>query len=110
MTVILQERCAGADTLFLVARILHKSKAHLQVMLLQNNATIVEDFYVHVVCLSLTSLLAWSVFVMVTWDLTKLDVAFSFSYTIHDQRLYKIWQRPLEDLSRKILELSVSIS
>lgn len=45
----LKERCAGADTLFLVARILHKSKAHLQVMLLQNNATIVEDFYVHVV-------------------------------------------------------------
>lgn len=87
LTIILQERCAGADTLFLVARLLHKSKAHLQVMLLQNNATIVEDFYVHVVCLSFTSLLVWSVFVMVTWDLTNLDVAFSLSYTIHDQRL-----------------------
>ncbi|XP_059429795.1 uncharacterized protein LOC132163502 isoform X2 [Corylus avellana] len=45
----LKERCAGADTLSLVARILHRSKAHLQLMLLQNNATVVEDFYVHLV-------------------------------------------------------------
>jgi len=47
----LQERCAGADTLLLVARMLHKSKAHLQSMLLQNNAAVVDDFYVHMVCL-----------------------------------------------------------
>lgn len=45
----LKERCAAADTISLVARLLHKSKAHLQSMLLQNNATIVEDFYVHLV-------------------------------------------------------------
>lgn len=45
----LKERCAGADTISLVARILHRSKAHLQSMLLQNNATIVEDFYAHLV-------------------------------------------------------------
>ncbi|XP_030468838.2 uncharacterized protein LOC115687421 [Syzygium oleosum] len=45
----LKERCAGADTLLLVARILHKSKAHLQSMLLQNNAAVVDDFYVHMV-------------------------------------------------------------
>ncbi|XP_057956022.1 uncharacterized protein LOC131149520 isoform X5 [Malania oleifera] len=41
----LKERCAGADTIFLVARILHRSKAHLQSMLLQNSVAIVEDFY-----------------------------------------------------------------
>ncbi|KAB1224098.1 hypothetical protein CJ030_MR2G021730 [Morella rubra] len=45
----LKERCAGADTLSLVARILHRSKGHLQLMLLRNNGTIVEDFYGHLV-------------------------------------------------------------
>ncbi|XP_052194607.1 uncharacterized protein LOC127802681 isoform X2 [Diospyros lotus] len=45
----LKERCAGADTVSLVARLLHKSKAHLQSMLLQNNPAIVEDFYAHLV-------------------------------------------------------------
>ncbi|KAK4358646.1 hypothetical protein RND71_020875 [Anisodus tanguticus] len=44
----LKERCAGADTTFVVARLLHRSKAHLQSML-QNNAALVEDFYVHLV-------------------------------------------------------------
>ncbi|GAV72103.1 DUF2451 domain-containing protein/DUF2450 domain-containing protein [Cephalotus follicularis] len=44
-----KESCAGADTISLVARILHRSKAHLQSMLLPKNATIVEDFYVHLV-------------------------------------------------------------
>ncbi|KAJ8568426.1 hypothetical protein K7X08_027959 [Anisodus acutangulus] len=44
----LKERCAGADTTFVVARLLHRSKAHLQLML-QNNAALVEDFYVHLV-------------------------------------------------------------
>ncbi|TQE13306.1 hypothetical protein C1H46_001113 [Malus baccata] len=45
----LKERCAGADTISLVARILHRSKAHLKTMLLQNNAAVVEDFYAHLV-------------------------------------------------------------
>ncbi|PON71203.1 Vacuolar protein sorting-associated protein 54, N-terminal [Trema orientale] len=44
----LKERCAGADTISLVARMLHRSKAHLQSMLLQSNA-VVEDFYVNLV-------------------------------------------------------------
>ncbi|XP_024199450.1 syndetin isoform X2 [Rosa chinensis] len=45
----LKERCAGADTLSLVARILHRSKAHLQTMLFQKNAAVVDDFYVNLV-------------------------------------------------------------
>ncbi|KAJ8749862.1 hypothetical protein K2173_013777 [Erythroxylum novogranatense] len=45
----LKERCAAADTLSLVARILHRSRAHLQSMLLQSNPAIVEDFFVHMV-------------------------------------------------------------
>ncbi|KAI4334310.1 hypothetical protein L6164_019021 [Bauhinia variegata] len=45
----LKERCVAVDTLSLVARKLNRSKAHLQSMLLQSNATIVEDFYVHLV-------------------------------------------------------------
>ncbi|KAF5471033.1 hypothetical protein F2P56_011508 [Juglans regia] len=45
----LKERCAGADSLSLVAQVLHRSKSHLQLMLLQNNGTIVDDFYVHLV-------------------------------------------------------------
>ncbi|ONK71818.1 uncharacterized protein A4U43_C04F12710 [Asparagus officinalis] len=45
----LKERCAAADTISLIARVLHKSKAHIQSMLLQHNATIVEDFYGNVV-------------------------------------------------------------
>ncbi|KAK6776447.1 hypothetical protein RDI58_027448 [Solanum bulbocastanum] len=44
----LKERCAGADTIYVVARLLHRSKAHLQSML-QNNAALIEDFYVHLV-------------------------------------------------------------
>ncbi|PON55339.1 Vacuolar protein sorting-associated protein 54, N-terminal [Parasponia andersonii] len=44
----LKERCAGADTISLVARMLHRSKAHLQSMLLESNA-VVEDFYVNLV-------------------------------------------------------------
>lgn len=73
---MLQERCAGADTLSLVARILHRSKAHLQLMLLQNNATVVEDFYVHLVCSFHEDLLEHSVFVMVVCEITKIDVNF----------------------------------
>ncbi|KAJ6365732.1 hypothetical protein OIU76_030493 [Salix suchowensis] len=42
----LKERCAAADTISLVAQILHRSKTHLQSMLLQNNPAIVEDFFV----------------------------------------------------------------
>ncbi|KAJ4835617.1 hypothetical protein Tsubulata_010861 [Turnera subulata] len=48
-SVGLKERCAGADTVALVARILYRSKAHLQSMLLQNNPAIVEDFFAHLV-------------------------------------------------------------
>ncbi|KAG4979908.1 hypothetical protein JHK82_033150 [Glycine max] len=45
----LKERCVAVDTISLVARILNRSKAHLQSMLLQSNSTILEDFYVHLV-------------------------------------------------------------
>lgn len=45
----LKERCAGADTVSLVARILYRSKAHLQLMLLQINGAVVEDFYAQLV-------------------------------------------------------------
>ncbi|KAK1409966.1 hypothetical protein QVD17_36497 [Tagetes erecta] len=45
----LKERCAGADTISLVARILYKSKAHLQSTLMTNNAAIVEEFYLRLV-------------------------------------------------------------
>ncbi|KAL5765646.1 hypothetical protein ACOSP7_016263 [Xanthoceras sorbifolium] len=43
----LKERCTAADTISLVARILHRSRTRLQSMLLQSN--VVEDFYVHMV-------------------------------------------------------------
>lgn len=52
MTIILQERCTGADTISIVAQILYRSRTHLQSMLLQSNA--VEDFYVHLVCFLFT--------------------------------------------------------
>lgn len=48
--IMLQERCAGADTISLVAQLLRRSKAHLQSMLLQNKGSVVEDFYAHLVC------------------------------------------------------------
>lgn len=41
----LKERCAGAETISLVARLLYRSKNHLQSMLLQHSATLVEDFF-----------------------------------------------------------------
>ncbi|KAB2021107.1 hypothetical protein ES319_D07G116800v1 [Gossypium barbadense] len=44
----LKERCAGADTLALVSRILHRSRTHLQSLLLKSNTAIVEDFFEHV--------------------------------------------------------------
>lgn len=47
MIIMLEERFAGADTLSLVAQILHGFKAYLQLMLLQNNGAIAEDFSVH---------------------------------------------------------------
>ena len=46
---MMQERCAGADTISLVARLMQKSKAHIQSILLHNNSATVEDFYVHLV-------------------------------------------------------------
>lgn len=48
-TVGLKERCTAADSISLVARILHKSKSHLQSMLLQCSTAVIEDFYVHMV-------------------------------------------------------------
>ncbi|KAM6573723.1 uncharacterized protein LOC115700609 isoform X1 [Cannabis sativa] len=45
----LKERCAGADTISLVARMLHRSKTHLQSMFLQSNTAVVEDFYTNLV-------------------------------------------------------------
>ncbi|XP_050238888.1 uncharacterized protein LOC126688282 isoform X2 [Mercurialis annua] len=45
----LKERCTAADNISLVAQLMHRSKAHLQSMLLQNNPAIVEDFYAHLV-------------------------------------------------------------
>ncbi|GAB4824825.1 hypothetical protein Ancab_007695 [Ancistrocladus abbreviatus] len=45
----LKERCTCVDTISFVSRILHRSKPHLQQMLLQNNAAIVEDFFMHLV-------------------------------------------------------------
>ncbi|PWA80198.1 hypothetical protein CTI12_AA198830 [Artemisia annua] len=45
----LKERCAGADTIYLVARLMQKSKTHIHSILLQNNSATVEDFYVHLV-------------------------------------------------------------
>ncbi|KAL9243718.1 hypothetical protein vseg_017573 [Gypsophila vaccaria] len=45
----LKERCVAVDTIYLVARVLHRSKPHLQSMLLQNNPVVVEDFFVNLV-------------------------------------------------------------
>ncbi|KAK7257667.1 hypothetical protein RIF29_31807 [Crotalaria pallida] len=45
----LKERCVAVDTMSLVARILNRSKAHLQSMLLLSNSTVLEDFYSHLV-------------------------------------------------------------
>ncbi|KAJ9554716.1 hypothetical protein OSB04_009330 [Centaurea solstitialis] len=45
----LKERCTGADTITLVARLLRKSRSHLQSILPKNNAAMIEDFYVHLV-------------------------------------------------------------
>ncbi|KAJ4874155.1 hypothetical protein Rs2_44000 [Raphanus sativus] len=41
----LKERCAAVDTVSLVARILHKSKSHLQSMLMSRKGSLVEDFF-----------------------------------------------------------------
>lgn len=69
ITLVLQERCAGVDTISLVARILHRSKAHLQSMLLQNNAAIVEDFYAHLVCLFNISLCIWHIPLLLPFEI-----------------------------------------
>ncbi|XP_022755917.1 syndetin-like isoform X2 [Durio zibethinus] len=44
-----KERCAGADTVALVARILHRSRTHLQSLLFKSNTAVVEDFFVQLV-------------------------------------------------------------
>ncbi|XP_020588821.1 syndetin isoform X2 [Phalaenopsis equestris] len=41
----LKERCVAAETLSYVAQILHRSKAHLQSRLFQQNGALVEDFF-----------------------------------------------------------------
>jgi hypothetical protein len=41
----IQERCAAAETVLLVARVLNRSKAHLQSVLSKNNTNAVEEFY-----------------------------------------------------------------
>lgn len=40
----LKERCAAAETIQLVSRMLHRSRAHIQSML-QSNAAVIEDFF-----------------------------------------------------------------
>ncbi|XP_022732608.1 syndetin-like isoform X2 [Durio zibethinus] len=45
----LKERCAGADTVALVAQILHRSRTNLQSLLLKSNTAVVEDFFMHLV-------------------------------------------------------------
>ncbi|KAJ4784669.1 coiled-coil protein [Rhynchospora pubera] len=45
---VLKERCTAAETLSLVARVLNRSRPHLQTML-QNRSSIVENFFVHLV-------------------------------------------------------------
>lgn len=69
---MLQERCAGADTISLVARMLHRSKAHLQTMLLQNNGAVVEDFYVHLVGYFFIICWNFSGVFMVVWRLVEM--------------------------------------
>ena len=63
----MQERCAGADTISLVARMLHRSKARIQSMLLQSNTAVVEDFYVHLVR---SFIIFWAPEVC-GWEITK---------------------------------------
>ncbi|KAG2550761.1 hypothetical protein PVAP13_9KG321000 [Panicum virgatum] len=41
----LKERCAAAETVSLVARVLNRSKAHLHSVLSKNNTSAVEEFY-----------------------------------------------------------------
>ncbi|KAF3321188.1 coiled-coil domain-containing protein 132 [Carex littledalei] len=45
---VLKERCIAAETLSLVARVLNRSRPHLQSML-QNRSSVVENFFVHLV-------------------------------------------------------------
>ncbi|VAH17847.1 unnamed protein product [Triticum turgidum subsp. durum] len=41
----LKERCAAAETVSLVARVLNRSRAHLHSVLSQNNTSVVEEFF-----------------------------------------------------------------
>lgn len=40
-----QERCAAAETISLVARVLNRSRAHLHSVLSQSNTSILEEFF-----------------------------------------------------------------
>jgi hypothetical protein len=42
---LLQERCAAAETVLLVGRVLNSSKAHLHSVLPKNNTSVVEEFF-----------------------------------------------------------------
>lgn len=63
--VILQERCVAPENIYLEAKILRKSKSHLQSMLMQHNA-VVEEFYANMVCFSGTK---WLTSRMAFWCL-----------------------------------------
>jgi hypothetical protein len=41
----LKERCAAAETISLVARVLNRSRAHLHSVLSQSNTSILEEFF-----------------------------------------------------------------
>jgi hypothetical protein len=45
LLISLQERCAAAETVSLVARVLNRSRAHLHSVLSQNSTSVVEEFF-----------------------------------------------------------------
>lgn len=45
----LKERCAAVGAIALVARVLHRSKPHLQSMIVPSNAAAIEDFFENLV-------------------------------------------------------------
>lgn len=66
---MLQERCTAADNISLVAHLLHRSRTHLQSMLLQSNAAIVEDFF--------EELVSKDIFYSSRSNMYKLDIDFN---------------------------------
>lgn len=45
LSLSFQERCAAAETISLVARVLNRSRAHLHSVLSQSNTSILEEFF-----------------------------------------------------------------